>query len=593
MDKATIRREVRRRADGHLADQRLSVDYYRIRRRISFPLPVRGWKPMSGALRGITAEGYPWPIWLLWALEERVDCLGWAAEWFADRKARAACERDLAALARWPAWRQYAKPDLSLGHAARTLHAATRWRWPSRALRTLIHGAFARMLDDGLPYSDRYAAQWRTKQDILALADITPALHNIWIIGTIGLALAARAIGHPALAALDARLAMVHAALLDSFANGFSEGVSYDGYTLDFLAQWLEGVPDEIRAPLVAHPCFARPFEESCFLAAPGSALDSAEIGDVEPVQMTFHATAHARCLTLVDDPRMRWWLARCDPRRLRCAALAQLARAGRRRRVERAPAAGALDAAYALVLRSGWEGRDLAAAMSCDASPMAHLHDDAGSIVIGTRGRWLIADPGYQQYLTTSEREYTLGVAAHNAPVIDGRAQDRTGLRRFRLAQQRDVCIAEVDITERYQPELGLTRVTRTLWLAGRDLVVVADRVVGAKRSVRYHWHGHPDAGWYWEDGEALIDLDGTVLRVRTPARALDETMVERLRGSRGQLTLAVDVPIGSGVHWWVFSLAARDLPVSLERTHLRVGARRFPIPGEARRAGPRRGGA
>ena len=51
----------------------------------------------------------------------------------------------------------------------------------------------------------------------------------------------------------------------------------------------------------------------------------------------------------------------------------------------------------------------------------MGHLQCDTGSLVVGTRGRWVVSDPGYQQYMQKQERVFTLGVSSHNAPVING----------------------------------------------------------------------------------------------------------------------------------------------------------------------------
>jgi hypothetical protein len=261
----------------------------------------------------------------------------------------------------------------------------------------------------------------------------------------------------------------------------------------------------------------------------------------------------------------------------VRCDTLAEIAR--RPLRAARAPKAGALDAHYALVLRSGWDARDVAAAMSCTTSPMGHLHHDDGAILIGTGGRWLITDPGYQQYMPTAERDFALGPSAHNCPLIDGAQQTAKACRRVALEAKGRTLRAELDLTACYPAELGLARVTRTLWLVGRDLVVVGDRVEGAKRSVRWSWHGHADAGWWWEDGAALIALGDAVLRVRTPSHALGPETVDRQRGSRGQLTLGVDLDPAAGVHWWVFSLAAKPEPITADGARLRVGPHRFAL--------------
>ncbi|MBA3708214.1 MAG: heparinase II/III family protein, partial [Planctomycetes bacterium] len=359
-----------------------------------------------------------------------------------------------------------------------------------------------------------------------------------------------------------------------------TEGVAYDGYILDFIALWLRDAPAEVRDPIVRHPRFRQFFEESYRLSAPGRAMQVAELSDVEPVGMPFHASAHAKCLSLLPDPLIRWHLDRCDLRELRCDALVDLAESAVKP-AARAPAAGATDAHYALVLRSGWDARDLAVAMSCTTSPHHHMHDDDGSIVIGTADTWLICDPGYQQYLGTSERAFTLGAAAHNAPVIDGAAQTAKACRRTALERcGPGIFRAELDLTACYAPEAKLASVTRTVWLAGRDLVVVADRIAGAQvRSLRYHWHAHPDAAWWWEDGAAMIRCAGATAWIRCVGAPLDERDVDRLRGSRGQLTLSKQLEPAVGTHWWVFSIGPRPHAVERDGAQLRVGSRRFAL--------------
>jgi hypothetical protein len=585
--RAELRTEIRRRADAFLAQDRLEVDYYRIRRRISYPLPVRRIEnlpmPMMMDLAGLS---YPWSTWLIWQLEERIHCLGWAGEWFADRRARAVVARDLAALASWPTFRQYEKPDLLLGHTARILFTAyTRWRWLKPAVRSAIAKALARMLADNLPLCDGYYGAWSSTAEIVALAEPRPALHNIPFIGTIGLALAAHALGHDSREHLDRRLHVLYGALLQLLDRGFTEGLSYDGYILDFLAMWLRELPPAQRAPIVDHPRFPLFFEESYRLSAPGDALQVAELSDVEPAHMPFHATAHAKCLALRSDPRLSWYLERCDVRRLRGEALAELAEAPAAP-AARTPAAGALDAHYALVLRSGWDARDLAVAISCTTSPMHHMHHDDGTIVIGTAGRWLIADPGYQQYLQKKEREFTLGPAAHNAPVINGRAQNAKTCRRLALERSAPgIFRAELDLTSCYPSEAGVDSMVRTVWLAGRDLVVVGDRISGAAiASVRYHWHAHPEAGWWWQDGAAMIRCGETTAWMSSPGMNLSPAEVDRLPGSRGQLTLSADIPppkrtTKARTHWWIFSFGRRPQPVVADGDSLRVGARRFSV--------------
>jgi hypothetical protein len=99
LDREKIEAEIRCRAEQQVAQRRLVVDYYRIRRRLAYPLPVKSlWIPTVPVP---TIPAYPWSIWMLWQLEERVNALGWAAEWFRQEKfarqaARPRCVEHLA-----------------------------------------------------------------------------------------------------------------------------------------------------------------------------------------------------------------------------------------------------------------------------------------------------------------------------------------------------------------------------------------------------------------------------------------------------------------------------------------------------------------
>lgn len=555
-----IEAEVRGRAADNLGRGHLVVDYYRIRRSIAYPLPLKDLVIPDFPVSGLPV--YPWATWMLWAYEERVGSLGYAAEWFKDEDVRAVAERDLLALAGWSGYRQFDKPDLSLGHAARLMWLALRdWTWVADDVRSAIHGAMERIIDDTLPLAAAHFGPYSSVDDILALEKPGAALHNIPVIGTVGAALAAHELNHPAAGELDGYLLRVTEGLLEWRRRGFSEGVCYDGYVMDFLVHWLELVDADSRQKLIGHERFQDFFEESLHLAAPGDAVTMAELGDVEPWHMPFHLSAHAKFLALHPNPRAHWLLQRAAVGALRTDALAALRGAAQSTPQECAsPEAGFGDAHYAVTLRSGWDADDLAVAASLTTSPMGHLHCDAGSILIGSHRHWLITDPGYQQYMQRSERDFTLGENAHNCPVINGQQQkikpaqrsfshrdEGNGLRRMSL-----------DLSTAYDTDNGAIRsVERTIWLHNRDWVVVADTISGdAVESLAYTWHGHPDAAWWVENTIARIHLGDATLYLSSPGLALDTTMVNRLRGSRGQLSLCAGITHPRPTTWWVFSL-------------------------------------
>ena len=214
-----IHAEIRKRALACLGERRLVTDYYRIRRRMAFSLPVK-----SLSLRNVTVPSitdYPWATWMTWALEERVNALGYAAEWFHDEAAATAAARDLDALAAWPAYRQYEQPDLSSGHCGRLMWTAlSKWRWLPPATRARLRDACARHAADVLPHCRRYYGPAASSADLLALPAPHSKLANIPLIGTIAAALTAEASGQPTAPELHRLVTEVYLALLEMRSRG-------------------------------------------------------------------------------------------------------------------------------------------------------------------------------------------------------------------------------------------------------------------------------------------------------------------------------------------------------------------------------------
>ena len=580
--RSSLEKELRRRATGLVGAADLRVDYYRVRRKVAYPLPIRGIELPGFELRGF--RDYPWAIWMAWALEERVNALGWAGHFLGDEDFRSAARADLEALAAWPTYRQYEGPDLSAGHALRTLSSAFgHWDWLEGALRSAIADACRRAVDDLVPRVTAAFAGIDDPEAILRVPEPHRILHNIPLIGTLGAALAARVCRHPESSRIDGLLEVLIRALLDLRGRGGSEAVAYDGYVLDFVADWLSGIEAPIRARLMDHPAFGWTFDESIFLSVPGELVDVAELSDVEPVDMPFHLSAHAKCHLLRPGPGTRWYLRRCRPARLRSDGLAALI-AGMDDGPEEAPPAGILDAHYARVLRTGYSRTDLAVAMAASTSPMGHVHCDGGSIVIGTDGSWLVTDPGYQQYLDTSERRFTMGPSAHNAPVVNGHAQGLKAAAVVTGVTRPDGELSlTVGMTGCYPPEARLDRVERTVRLLPlQGLVLVTDRVEGRdQENAYYSWHGHAEAAWWLEAGWAKIAVGRSWVWVGCREAVLTGPDIRRLAGSRGQLSLIKNLGSGGGSYCWVFRLngARPEFRGSGPDRTLIVDGRAFPL--------------
>ena len=389
------------RAEIFSRQRHLIVDYYRIRRKLAYPLPVRSLS--IPALPVPSIDDYPRSIRMLWALEERINVLGWAAEWSGNAVYARKAAADLEALAAWPRYCQYDRPDLSSAHAGRLLWTAfTKWRWVQPALREKIRLACLRHVAEVAPKVDTHYAGLNSVKDFLSLPAPEAKLANIPLIGTLGAALTAAVSAHPASELLNVKIFAAFGAVLQLRERGFTEGVAYDHYILDFVADWLQTIPARRRTAILDHPHFPEFLDQSYMLAAPGAIEQVAELSDVEPRQMPFHIAAQAKLARIQPQPLRTWYLRHCRPDWLPSAALGALPENLATLQAV-APRAGVLNAHSACVLRTGWENEDLA---------VAHLQNDNGTLVIGTRGEWIISDPGYQQYMDDVEREFTLGRA-------------------------------------------------------------------------------------------------------------------------------------------------------------------------------------
>lgn len=447
-DMLRIETELRRRAAHYLQQKYLIVDYYRIRRRLAYPLPVKNMHIPQVPIPGIA--NYPWATWMTWELEERINSLGWAAQLFDNSGAREAVCIDLLNLAGWPQYQQYPTPDLSLGHAARILANAFRqWKWLSAEVRDAMKNALRRIVECSGPLVENRLHEYRDYQEILQSPSVINLVANIPLIGAMGVALAANAIDDPRKSTFSHYLKISLQAMFALRENGFSEGVAYDGYVLDFVLDWLAFLPDADKSTFIDHPQFARYLDESLWLGAPGDVAHVAEVGDVEAQEMPFHISAQAKAFAAQPLPERAWYLTHCRLGMLRADALAALhISAGEISQLQQEPQPQAKDAHNMIVLRDGWIQDSVAVAMANSNSPMGHVHCDNGAVTIGTCGKWIIQTPGYQQYLPNSEREFTLGISSRNTPTINGQTQTRKSAKLISVMTKDQTQTAEIDIT-------------------------------------------------------------------------------------------------------------------------------------------------
>ncbi len=545
------------RAERFSRQDVLVADFYRIYRKLAYPLPVTEIYHPSFHVTGIPK--YPWEIWMTWDLEQRINSMGWAAHWRGDERLKELVRRDLEALAGWPEYDVWERPHLAGAHCTRIMAGAWRnWDWIGRDLQEKIEKALDRFVDSYPAWLGDGRLDLTSVEQILTSPQLDSFKHNIPTIAMIARSIAARISGHSLQERIERHTEALILAQLELRREGHTEAVSYDGYILDFVADWLPGASEEVRRRVLDHPSLQHMLDQSWLISAPGNPMNVAPFNDVEAREMPFHASVHAKLLALRENGSSRWFLSECPFEWMRSDALAAV----RALPVESAPAPppspGALDGLYALSLRTGWQDDDLAAVISATNSSVGHIQKDNGTIVVGTGGKWLIDDPGYQQYMPDLEREFTLGPTAHNYPVINGMTQKTNSMQRLECSTQDGLLYAAVEITGGYNPgKFKLDKVVRHLWMIDDSLVVVADRIMGEGiETVDYSWQINPQAALWLEKGACLIFLEGNRLWIYSPSLEIEGENIKRLPGTRGQITVGAQVT-GSADQciWWLFS--------------------------------------
>jgi hypothetical protein len=561
MSATRIRDELKRRLENQIAQTRLNVDYYRIRRRLSFPLPLAAYPKPQTPISGI--PGYPWTTWLSWQVQERLEVLAHFAH---EPAALSRLEPELAAIAGWPDYRDSEHPGLPQSHFLACFLLGLKTPGVSDRTRAEITVAVHRIIKQNVDILDQRYAAFETSQDFLARPDPHVHLFNIGLISTFALARAANFIGHECAERFNRYARVLAGSFLELGTRGYTEGVSYDGYSADFLLDWLSDAAPEATGGLIGHSRWETLAVQSIQQACPGDVVNVASLGDVEPTEMTFHLTALAKLQRLSPRPHVAWLLANANPKALSAQALVTLLSLPETPAIR--PDVAATVSNIGPVLRTGWSDDDIAVAVSA-TGPYAvdHLQADAGTVMIGTRGVWLIDDPGYQQYMKKTERSFTVGAQAHNCPTIDGQAQSIKGNGRVIETGycKPDVQRTMLDLSPCYDPALGLTRLLRSVCLLqSHATVLVIDRIKTTREAViGYNWHGHPDAGWNAHDGSICLHLPADLtLWVTLLGAQLDDRQFDRLPGSRGQLTLCHTLSATHSVRVvWAFHFGSKPI--------------------------------
>ncbi|MDF2661979.1 MAG: hypothetical protein K0Q94_4770 [Paenibacillus sp.] len=559
--------ELKRRIAAEKRRTELHVHYYRIDHVLAFPLPVTQLDIIRKP-EGIPGmEAYPWYTWFMWAIKERWDLLHAAWRRFGDAEAGLLLQKELAITADWSnGHKGPGTAGLFNGHLAVCLANYLRHSegWDRELLEKTRQSA-TRLLDrDIVPFFDNV---WRPREQV-----VSKHLVNIPVIVLLGGAYLAETVGHGEASSMadKAREVVMVWKTARLGDEHLSEGIAYDGFWLDALTDWLTARDCSKPSDSDTEPAYAS-FVASCIqLALPGRIDINAPLGDNEP-EMPFWMDAALKLTRIYDWPEGHWLAGRLPPARMTAAALEQLLDwPWRELQDHEQPVARCEEHPFAVSLRNGWDSDHLLAAVGASRYPLGHLHFDGGHVVIGGGDRFWITDPGYQQYRHGPEREFSIGVQAHNAPVLDGMAQTKRAALVLRAdtdeegRQHTTLQLAGCYETPPDSGDVSATDVTRDVWLLPQGTVVVKDAIQTARNGLRadYYWQAGTFLAWAFPDGWARLG-DGTRAMwigafdgsgVREP---IAPVALHRHEGSRGALTLHHSRVLGKdgGTVWWVFA--------------------------------------
>jgi len=573
------------RAAWQKAERELHVYYYRINQTIAYPLPVTD-RP-AALPAGIPGRSwYPWLIWLLWTLEERWRTLHAAWRLLDDEVAGHLLQEEIAALNQWQTFTNWhGDVGLPTGHIASclTYFLADDAGWDATHYAEAKTAAARLVAQDLWPW---FQEVWAPKETL------TPHdIHNIPVIALVRGAQLARTVASPHTAALEAKATATLRAWwhyrMDP-TEPHTEGTSYDGYLMDTFTEWIDGAPNRQALLEEGRDAFVSLSRQWLHSTLPGRLDLHAPLSDVEP-EMPFWMSCLLRMVNWYGagdgaDPifaESSWLLQRIPAVRLPAAALTLalttpsfLERATNRLEPT-VPSTTAQEIANAVTLRTGWSENDLLALIGLSRSSMSHLHNDGGHLILGWRQRFWITDPGYQQYRPGEERAFTMGNAAHNAPVIGEIFQSKRGAQLLALVTVASGQYqARLDLTPCYEGLPAGAKIERTIWLnttgpLGGPCVLVRDSLQGlaAGTTIRTHWQSGTHLAWAFVDGWARLSDGKQALWIGTKPGAIDPMMVERHAGSRGPLTLMHHAPLGesgstggpehemaTSTRWWIF---------------------------------------
>jgi len=531
------------------------VNYYRIGHTLAFPLPVDRRYTMADLPDGITGmEAYPWLIWLCWDLEERWRIFHAAWRQLGDEEAGAILQSEIAALAQWDHFVDtHNEVGLVTAHLASVLALvlADESGWDRDHLTNAQAAADALIDRDFAPW---FAKQWPQGEPL------TPRrIHNIPVLALTRSAQLARVRQHAITDTLDKQaIEVLHAwAAYRMGDQHHTEGTAYDGYFMDGMTGWLTNLPQRDALLAETSPAFRSLADQWMQLTLPGRLDLHVPLADTEQ-RMPFWANALRRLAAWYDWPDAQALLIRIPQNRLPAAIVAEaVAQSASVASQLPEPSSAFSEHPHALTLRSGWTSDDFLVVAGAARNSLHHLHHDSGHLILGWRTRFWITDPGYQQYRDGEERDYSVGTAAHNGPVINGIVQSLNAARIIATNEPRK---ARLDLSECYDGLPAHATVQREIQVAenANPLILVRDQFEGldANATITTHWLGGAHFAWAFVEGWARLSDGKHALWIGTLESDISPRQLIRHDGTRGPLTLAnkYKLDAGRGEQTWLF---------------------------------------
>ena len=564
--KNELHEELNRRIKKEKERTELQVYYYRIGYTMAFPLPLSD-IPLYMP-RGITdMQHYPWSIWLSWELRERWNTLYVAWKNLDDCTAADILQKELSLVADW---RNYfdesGTAGLCTAHLASCLarFLSDRTGWDEAKYDKVMKAANRILNESVMPW---FEVTWKGKDDF-----VVSDLANIPCIVLMSSAYLADVIQSVHSKTLREKSYQVLEAWrrhrLDKDCP-YTEGTAYDGYFLDSATEWLNNLESTDDVLSKMKEAFKTVFDSWMFLTLPGRADIHAPLGDVEP-EMPFWTNVMTHFTEWYGWDEGAWLLRHIVPTRLPTYTITKMLYGTALLDVDTPDYKHTTlckndyfctDLPSAAVLRTGWGLESCLVAVSNGRAKVGHLHYDNGHIVIGHQGRFWITDPGYQQYRPGQERDFTLGVQAHNVPVVNGTVQTRRVGKITTLEMLKEgFAHLSMDISGCYEKTPDVSSIIRDVWLIPGEnyMVAVRDSIDTLKNdvSLSYYWHGGTHLAWSFPEGWARLSNRESSLWIGSNLEGIKPVNLLRHEGTRGPLTLRhlCNVKGSPAYMWWVF---------------------------------------